>query len=314
MLACREGTVGPVDRRVPEPINEILYASQTRASSNEEIYSMNYDGTGIRKRIGASPGSVIQVLGAVWAPDLATFAVVWRYGDQSRQDYPVLWLVDSSGAFIRQIADTANQPLVWSPDGSSLAYACDGLRITNVQSGSSRRIPTGPDTLCDAYDWSKDGSRLLVRVALLDSRRVIQRGELWEMDPDGKLLRRILGVDSIVVTFAQWSPDENQLALIYLRLGDYYTMRATGIWLLQSDGSSIQKLAPELKTWSDRATYGTNDGLRWSPNGQEIGYSVQSVNGGSFSGSKTVIANKNGLVQREYLSDSAATYRICDWR
>jgi dipeptidyl aminopeptidase/acylaminoacyl peptidase len=311
---CREGTVGPSDRPALVPANEILYASRTMVETDEIAYSMKPDGSGIRKRIRSPASSPIGIVAAVWSPDMTMFAVVWSFSDQSRQEYPVMWLVDSAGVFITQVADTAAESPVWSPDGSQIAYTCNGIDVVNVRSGSRKRISAGIDTVYAVYDWSIDGQRLLSGVAMIDSRRVIQKEELWEIDLDGKLKRRIFSRDSILVTFAQWSPDEDEVAVIFLRLGDYYSTRATGIWLMQSNGSSIQAFAPELRTWGDHASYGTGDGLRWSPDGQEIGYSIQTEKGGSFFWSKTIIATKNGQVVRVLFTDSLSTHRICDWR
>jgi hypothetical protein len=311
---CREGPVGPSDRPAPGPANEILYVSRTSAETNENAYSMKPDGSGIRQRIHSPASSPVDILAAVWSPDMTMFAVVWSFSNESRQEYPVMWLVDSGGVFITQVADTTTQPAVWSPDGCQIAYTANGVNVVNVRSGSRRRISPGIDTVYQVYDWSTDGKRLLLGVAIIDSRRVIQKEELWEINLDGKLLRRVFSQDSIVVTFAQWSPEEDEVAVIFIRLGDYYSTRATGIWLMQSDGSSIHALAPELRTWSDHASYGTGDGLRWSPDGQEIGYSVETNNGGSFLWSKTIIATKNGQVLRTLFTDSLSTHRICDWR
>ena len=225
-----------------------------------------------------------------------------------------MWLADTGGVFLGAAIDTIVQPPVWCPDGSQLAWTFDGINTLNVHSGSRKKLIGGTDTVYEVYDWSKDGNRLLSRLAVLDDRKVIQRGELWEIALSGQLVRRIFARDSLVVTYAQWSPDEDEIALIYLKTGDYYTTRATGIMLLGDPGPTVTALAPELRTWADRATYGIGRGLRWSPDGQELGYKVKTNRGDGLTWSKTFIVDKSGMILRVFFDDSTATHEITDWR
>jgi len=123
----------------------------------------------------------------------------------------------------------------------------------------------------DGWEFSRDGSKLLL---FTDSRRVWRdhtRGDYWVLDVTTRELRK-LGGDAAPSTlmFATFSPDGKHVA--YVRENNLYVqeLRTLAITALTSDGSA--KLINGTFDWVYEEELGLQNGFRWSPDGGAIAY------------------------------------------
>ena len=149
--------------------------------------------------------------------------------------------------------------------------AATGERTVLV--AATRLLPPGGDAPLDIedYQWSPDGSKLLV---FTNSERVWRentRGDYWVLDlASGSLMK--LGGDAPESTlmFAKFSPEGDRVA--YVRENNLYVEPLDG-------GASTQLTTDGSRTtingtfdWVYEEELGLQDGWRWSPDGERIAY------------------------------------------
>ncbi|MEJ2484153.1 MAG: DPP IV N-terminal domain-containing protein [Anaerolineales bacterium] len=132
--------------------------------------------------------------------------------------------------------------LSWSPDGGSLAYGRNGLHIYHFETQTDEHILPNeieerdsgflfPQALYSPYQWSPDGSQLLVNISYYEA------GTLGIYTPGSPEIEK-LG-DKIICCQPTWSPDSRSIVVASPFLG-YID---SGLWLIQVCGGSI--LLPE---------------------------------------------------------------------
>ena len=149
--------------------------------------------------------------------------------------------------------------------------AATGERTVLV--AAARLLPPGGDAPLEIedYQWSPDGSKLLV---FTNSERVWRentRGDYWVLDlASGSLMK--LGGDAPESTlmFAKFSPEGDRVA--YVRENNIYVEPLDG-------GASTQLTTDGSRTtingtfdWVYEEELGLQDGWRWSPDGERIAY------------------------------------------
>ncbi len=186
-------------------------------------------------------GPSIDIAGLAWAPDGSMLA--YLYATELR-------VLRQDGSGSRLLARNVTDTPTWSPDGRSLAFAADGLRIAAVAGGKSRLLTRAGST---APAWSPAGRR----IAFLTGDGPYG---LDVIDGDGKHLREIAdGISSA----PSWSPDGKRIAF---STGEDYG--PTSIETIRYDGTGLTVLASA--TAED-----TGDVLsapKWSPDGKTILY------------------------------------------
>jgi dipeptidyl-peptidase-4 len=121
------------------------------------------------------------------------------------------------------------------------------------------------------YDWSTDGSRLLV---FTNSRRVWRqntRGDYWVLDRETGDLRQLGGgAPESSLMFAKFSPDGTRVA--YRAEYDLYVedLGTGAITRLTHDGS--RTIINGTFDWVYEEEFSARDGFRWSPDGSRIAY------------------------------------------
>ncbi len=188
------------------------------------------------------------------------------------------WLPDGSGyAVIERSAETR--------DGVDIVrYDAEG-GTRSVVMPASRLIPPGTSTPLgiDDYEWSSDGSRLLIFTNTARVWRLNTRGDYWVLDIATGRLRK-LGGDGPAssLMFAKFSPDGTRAA--YVRANDIYVERLSDgrIARLTRDGSTTT--INGTSDWVYEEELGIRDGFRWSPDGRHIAYwQFDSTRVGGFS-------------------------------
>ena len=134
-------------------------------------------------------------------------------------------------------------------------------------------LPRGAESPLEIedYDWSPDGSKLLV---FTNSERVWRdntRGDYWVLDIASGALRKLGGdAPESTLMFAKFSPDGGRVG--YVRQNDVYVedLASGAITRLTTDGS--RTTINGTFDWVYEEELGLQDGWRWSPDGERIAY------------------------------------------
>jgi dipeptidyl-peptidase-4 len=176
----------------------------------------------------------------------------------------------------------------WLKDGDTYAKfepsakAKGSMDLVRYQIDSDKRdvllsadklIPAGETKplAIHGYDWSADGSRVLIYTNSQKVWRYNTRGDYWVLDQtSGKLTK--LGGDAKPATlmFAKFSPDGTKVG--YVRENDLYVEDiATGkITRLTKDGSHT--MINGTSDWVNEEEFDLRDCWRWSPDSKSIAF------------------------------------------
>lgn len=151
---------------VGQPVGgKIAFSSlQDRPTGYFEVYSINADGTGLRRL--TNTGEDVADIAWDWSPDGRMLALVVQEGEGNRDVYVIN--ADGSGRVnltgaLESGSSNEFQP-AWSPDGSMIAFAGErksgsGVFIVNVDGSGMRQLYEGRG-LVASPTWSPDGSRI----------------------------------------------------------------------------------------------------------------------------------------------------------
>ena len=209
------------------------------------------NGLGERRQLvrTCEPGPCFSFLWA-WSPTGDTLAVAGLadapFGTRS------IFLIDPATGDRTTVADATpsqEETLVWSPDGTRLAYDGDGsVHVVDIAGGSPTVIPEGWHPT-----WSPDGSQLAITGV----------PDIYVVNADGSALHRIAdGYE------AAWSSDGSKLVT------HVEEQRGTGggfyeeLWVATADGSEAINILP-----AGCCSGGiVDDTLRWSPDGTRVAF------------------------------------------
>lgn len=201
----------------------------------------------------------------------------------------------------------------WSPDGSKMAFAIDGVLYTMDADGSEARRLTGASAPNAAYpSWSPDGKK----IAFTGSQREERTGDVYAMDADGSDLARL--TDHPAFDFSpDWSPDGAEIAFSSTRDAeggvDGYD---SAIFVMSADGSDERRLSiDKTPFYEDSVVTGDRDPA-WSPDGSRIVFTRSEVYGVSvspYSGSDIYTVARDGTDLSEPYSRSIYNYAP-DWQ
>ena len=190
---------------------------------------------------------------------------------------PMRWMPRAGGVSGAGGGGTAYTMLERASDGS------DGRDIVryDVESGrrevlvtASRLVPTGAEEPLEVegYDWSPDGSKLLIFTNSREVWRTNTRGDYWVLDLTSWALRKLGGNGpEATLMFAKFSPNGTRIG--YVRHGEYniYIEDLAGhITPVTTDGS--RTTINGTFDWVYEEELDLRDGWRWSPDGASIAY------------------------------------------
>jgi len=134
------------------------------------------------------------------------------------------------------------------------------------------------------YDWSPDGTKLLVFTESRPVWRENNRGDYWVLDRTAGTLVKLGGTTAAPssLLFAKFSPDGRSVG--YVRENNLYieALAGSAITALTTDGS--RTTINGTFDWVYEEELGLRDGWRWSPDGRTIAYWQLDASGiGEFS-------------------------------
>lgn len=240
--------------------DQIAFVSN-RDNENFELYTMNTDGSDVKRLTKTSTGLKYQGIGggASWSPDgrLIAYDQIGNtvITDDRASSSSLLTnnkTTDGIGAF---------SP-AWSPDGKRVVFttvvgkdaaAQFDLYAIDIDGGNLARL-TNTAGAEFSPRWSPDGKRIVY-----DYSAPGGQGDIWTMDPDGKNAR-VLASNPGNDTAPEWSPDGRQIAFMSNNTGNYE------IFVMNADGTAIRQLT---------ANNSTDSGPSWSPDGKRIAFASE---------------------------------------
>ncbi len=188
----------------------------------------------------------------------------------------------------REFASERFGPARWMKDGVSFtllensashAEAREIVRYRADRDGREILVPAsdlvprgGAEPLnIENYEWSADGTKLLVFTNSVRVWRQNTRGDYWVLSLPDKSLRRLgADVEASRLMFAKFSPDGSRVAYVYEN--DIYTEDLKGGRVIRLTWDGSERFINGTSDWVYEEEFGVRDGFRWSPDGRKIAF------------------------------------------
>ncbi len=220
----------PIPPVIPEPIEEVLFASNR--SGNYEIYKINSDRSGIQNLTNNSANDSFPR----WSPDRNRIVFV-----SDRNGNFDVYLMDSNGQNQKQITYNSSASPSWSINNELIFNSGYTIFLMPNPLGSLNYMSRlgGSGHECYEPSWSPDGK------AVVYSRTIDTNWEIYKvLDIHSDLTEtRLTSSGGHKVSFSpSWSPDGAKIAYV----SDKNQEGNYDIYVMNADGSNQQRLTSNL--------------------------------------------------------------------
>ncbi len=179
---------------------------------------------------------------------------------------PASWLADGSGyATLEPSAQfRGGQDIVrYDPESGDREIMVPAQRLVPAGASGPLRI--------SGYDWSEDGSKLLIFTNTRRVWRAATRGDYWVLDLEtGKLQQLGADFDEARLMFAKFAPDASRVGYVYYNNVYVEDLASGEVTQLTHDGG--EKLINGTSDWVYEEEFFLRDCFRWSPDGEYMAY------------------------------------------
>ncbi|MGX5914662.1 DPP IV N-terminal domain-containing protein [Aliidiomarina sp. Khilg15.8] len=174
------------------------------------------------------------------------------------------WLADGSG--YTTLEDGAN-------DGQDIVRYHPQTDAREVLVSASQLTPEGSQQALQIadYQWSQDGSKVLIFTNTRRSWRTHTLGDYWVLDRATGELRQ-LGAEApeASLQFAKFNPEADRVA--YVMQNNLYVQALDSMQVTQLTDDGDERIINGTFDWVNEEEFSLRDGFRWSPDGEHIAY------------------------------------------
>lgn len=180
------------------------------------------------------------------------------------------------------LSPLAAQKTQWTPDGNAYySFTKKGVEIVDVLHpgkdqtllNSNELIPAGSSEALQvqSFQVSPDDKSLLLFANTKKVWRDNTRGDYWIFDKNTKKLTQLgKGLPSSSLMFAKYSPDGKKIA--YVSKHNIYVEDLSNNQFTKITSDGTDGMINGTFDWVYEEEFGTQDGFRWSPDGNKIAY------------------------------------------
>jgi Tol biopolymer transport system component len=249
-----EPTVVPAPTNIPIP----ALAGRVVFSSNDDIYSMDADGSNLR-RLTRRPGPEFD---PAWSPDGRR--IVYRDSRRGINKNDEIYVMNSDGSHQTNVSRDPSDDWgpAWSPDGRWIAFSStrEGLPQIFVMRADGSDTHRLNEIEGEYPEWSPDGSRIAFMSQEPGAHGNDPNYNVYVMHADGSGVTRLTdypGEDGWV----DWSPDGTKIVFTTSHddqgqsgdIGPYWDL-----YVMNSDGSAktrITRLFAGFPSWSSDGSF-----------------------------------------------------------
>jgi len=186
---------------------------------------------------------------------------VERYG-------PARWLADGSGYTTLETSpdfEDARNIIRYAPSTGERTVLVPAAALVPGEDAEPLEI--------DDYQWSEDGSQLLIFTNTKRVWRRNTRGDYWLLHLDSGGLRKLGGdVAESTMMFAKLSPDGKMAAWVDFDDKDLYVQDVETLEVTRLTADDGEHIINGTSDWVYEEEFGLRDGFRWSPDSRHIAY------------------------------------------
>ncbi|MEZ5081270.1 MAG: hypothetical protein R2878_11570 [Thermoleophilia bacterium] len=289
-IGATAGVAGSAQAAFPGANGKIAFTEQPSDTSNQDVFTINPDGTGLTNVTNTSAEAERF---PDWSPDGTRIAFFRGVGAGNEG----LWVMNADGSAQTQLsAELIQGGLTWSPDGSKIAYFVPvpsspqfAMRVVNSDgSGTPTDTPLPSDLRSPVFpEWSPDGTRLAFSATVASTSAT----EALTINLDGTGLVNVSNSAS-VSNAPDWSPDSTRLI---------WNESGVGLVTAPADGTGTPLGVP--------GAVQSGQGV-FSPDGGEIAFVQFDA---TFGGLRLKVANQDGS-SPSFIHDSPSGFGEIDWQ
>lgn len=230
-------------------------AFHQRTNGRTDVYSMNSDGSGVRKLTNSDGAAMFR--NPAWSPDGSRLAI--ECGGGTAWD---ICIIATDGSNLRKLTDASvgggsSESPDWSPEGNRIAFHSnrnaiasgtspfrgsdiyvmdsDGSRVRRLTVTQAGRTSQNPA-------WRRDG-QLIAFASTRDGDSLIMDWAIYEIQPDGTKMQRLTH-DSARFGYGhpRWSPSGRQFVFHSNRDGVQGSASEVELYLIDADGGNRRRL------------------------------------------------------------------------